>query len=83
MVHQLIWNYGKLNYLRWYSQENLLINGVGETMLRAVVEGLKRGMKVLSKDTVKRVAKNAPLIAKNIAVHDSNKKLNEFRNDIN
>ena len=52
-------------------------------MLRAVVKGLKRGMKVLSKDTVKRVAKNAPLIAKNIAVHDSNKKLNEFRNDIN
>ena len=44
-------------------------------MLRAVVEGLKRGMKVLSKDTVKRVAKNAPLIAKNIAVHDSNMRI--------
>ena len=72
MVHQLIRNYRKLNYLLVLSRRILcdFIQGVGEVMFMAGLEGLKI-------ETVE-VVKQAPLIPKNEARYYGNKKLKEF-----
>ena len=45
----------------WFIGE--LIHDVGEPLLKAGVERLKRKVKRTVKDTIEEIAKNAPLIA--------------------
>ena len=56
-----------------------LIASLGDAALMA---GLK-GVKELSKDTIKWVTENAPLLAKNAAVYHANKKLKDLNNKVN